>query len=113
MNSSPKYDTNEVVYFRASAARGFIEAVKISAITKITTTWLYAITYRNQLPQAPTIYGDRINFNGAINPEQVYYTEDEFVTYCKALGLAQNYLQNQLDSINQLIATNCGTSVTG
>jgi hypothetical protein len=110
MSNIPKYDTGDVVYFRSSASRGFIEAVKISIIAKISTTWVYGIQYKMQQPQVPAIFGDRISFGNVATPQQVYYTEDEFVTYCEALSLSEAYLQQQLNSIQALIATHCGTA---
>ncbi len=109
MASTPKYEIGEGVYFRSSAARGFLEAVRITIISKVQSGWIYGITYRPNEPQAPAYYGDRINL-GYVNPQQVFYTEDEFVTYCEALGLAERYLQIQLNNIQGLIASNCGTS---
>lgn len=109
MPDNPKYDLNTVVYFKTSAARGFLEPVKIGIIAKVTTGWVYGITYRAAEPITPSVFGDRINI-GRLNPQTIYYTEDEFVTYCEALGLAEAYLSTQLASIQALITTNCGTS---
>lgn len=110
MASSPKYDVNDLVYFKSSAARGFIEPVKIGIVAKIDATWVYGLKYKTAEPTVPRVFGDRINF-GNLGSQQVYYTEDEFQTYCEALSIAERYLNSQLTAIQTLIAANCG--VTG
>lgn len=109
MSNAPKYDIGTVVYFRSSAAKGFLEAVRITITTKVNYGWIYGVTYKPSEPQAPAYFGDRISL-GFINPQQVFYTEDEFVLYCEALGLAEQYYTIQLSNIQSLIANNCGTS---
>ena len=110
MANSPKYDVGDIVYFKTSAARGFIEPVKIGIVAKIDTTWVYGLKYKNSEPSAPRVFGDRISLGG-LGAQQVYYTEDEFQTYCEALSVAERYLTSQLTAIQTLIAANCG--VTG
>jgi hypothetical protein len=110
MANSPKYDVNDIVYFKSSAARGFIEPVKIGIVAKIDSTWVYGLRYKTAEPSAPRVFGDRISFGG-IGSQQVYYTEDEFQTYCEALGVAERYLAGQLTAIQSLISASCG--VTG
>jgi hypothetical protein len=109
MANSPKYDVGNVVYFKASAARGFIEPVKIGIIAKIDTTWVYGLKYKTAEPSAPRVFGDRISFGG-LNSQEVYYTEDEFLTYCEALSFSEKYLNSQLTAIQALITANCETT---
>lgn len=109
--SNPKYDINDVVYFRTSAARGFIEPVRITIVTKINSGWIYGINIKQSQPTAPSVYGDQIVFGG-YNQNQVFYSESEFVSYCEALYMSENYLATQLANIQSLIATHCGTGGT-
>jgi hypothetical protein len=75
---------------------GFIEAVRISGVSKQNTGWIYTIEGRTAQPIAPAVYGDRIsNINRAV----IYYSEDEFVTLCGALDLAEEYALSVLSKI--------------
>jgi len=94
--SSPKYEINEVVYLKESAAIGFLESVRISGIHRFNDTWIYTIVAGVNNPQHPPVYGDRISH---VNNQTLYFSEDEFVTHCDALLLAE---ANALSVLKQL-----------
>lgn len=92
----PLYKINDVVYLKESAALGFLEAVRISGVTKTSTTWLYTVYAGRMGAIAPSHFGDRKSMTEA---NFLNFTEDEFVTECEALTLTQANLQNQLDKV--------------
>jgi len=94
--NTPLYKINDVVYLRESAALGFLEAVRISGISKINSSWLYTVHAGRMGAIAPTHFGDRISMTqGNI----LNFTEDEFVSEYDAMALSQANLQRQLDKI--------------
>lgn len=103
--NSPTYGVNDVVYLKESAARGFLEAVRISFVTLGQSGWIYTVNFNASRPVNAPTYGDRIVFNqGAA----VYYTENEFVNHCEALTLALNYHQAAVAKITVQLEALCG-----
>jgi len=94
--SAPLYDIGDSVYLRESAALGFIEAVRISGVSKQSTGWVYTIEARSAQPMAPTVYGDRI---ATTNRAILYFSEDEFLPLCDALNLAEEHALSVLSKI--------------
>jgi len=117
MIAAPTYDTNDVVYLRESAAIGRIEAARISGVVRGKESWLYTITFGASSPTAPAIRGDRI---GHVVPKTVFYSEDELISLCEALEIAEAQAQSALDLIQAQRASLCtetdvtaGTDITG
>jgi hypothetical protein len=104
--SNPQYAINDVVYLRESAALGYIEAVRISGVANSNGSWIYTVSSRISQPRHATVYGDRISF---VNGATLYFTEDEFVTLCEALNLAEDCFTRALAAIQTQKATYCGT----
>ena len=98
-----------IVYLKESAALGFIEAVRISSVTKRNEGWIYTIEARSAQPIAPTLYGDRIAFT---NRATLYFSEDELIGLCDALDLAEAHATSVLLNIQAQKAKHCG-DVTG
>jgi len=94
--NAPKYDIGAVVYLKESAAMGFLEAVVISGITHNGSKWMYTIRAGRAQPTGVAYYGDRIT---AVHAKTLYFTEDEFVTHCDALTLAEANAQRALERI--------------
>ncbi|MDB4490060.1 hypothetical protein N9045_00950 [bacterium] len=92
----PLYNINDIVYLRESAALGFLEAVRVSGITRTQSTWLYSVYAGRMGAVAPTHFGDRISLTEA---NFINFTEDEFISECEALSLSVANLQRQLDSV--------------
>ncbi len=80
-----KYDFNQVVYFRESAANGFIEAVRISGVHLGKDGWLYTIN-ASLTPPSGGIFTDR---RSRVNTQILHYSESELVTVCEAYVLAE------------------------
>ncbi len=83
--TNPKYDVGQVVYFRESAALGFLEAVRIGGISLGPNGWLYALNM-TMMPPSPGGHQDRRSW---VSTQILYYTEDEFVLHYDALVLAE------------------------
>ena len=92
----PLYKNNDVVYLKESAALGFLEAVRISGVARINSTWLYTVYAGRMGAIAPSHFGDRISLTEA---NILNFTEDEFVNECEALTLSEANLQNQYDKV--------------
>ena len=105
---NPKYDLNQVVYFRESAALGHLEPVVVSGIAYFNGKWIYTIRANRALPVPVSQYGDRVNLtNGAL----LQFTEDELVILCDALVLAEANATNTLRRI-QLQRVNLCPDIT-
>jgi hypothetical protein len=109
MSSTPLYDEGDVVYLKESAALGFLEPARISAIFKRNGQWLYTVKMGAGDPNPVAHYGDRIHM---VRGSVVYFTEDEFVLLCDALDLAEANAQKQLDNIQSQKAILCATEPT-
>ena len=92
----PKYQENDVVYFKESAAIGFLEAVVISSMTRRSGQWLYSVVYKVSQPSAPAQYGD---MRSSIHGKELFYTEDELISVCEALDLAERNAERNLARI--------------
>jgi hypothetical protein len=102
--NNPTYTINDVVYLKESAARGFLEAVRISSINLGQSGWIYTVNFNASRPINSPTYGDRIVFNqGAA----VYYTESEFVNHCQALSLALAYHQAAVNKLSAQLEALC------
>ena len=108
--TSPTFQINDIVYITVSAAgRGFLESYRVDGISfaKRTGQWLYEINLA-QSPYSGTTLGDRIQNN---RERILYFTEAELTDYCTALQLCENYLLNQLASIqNRIAGSDCDTA---
>ena len=104
---NPAYHENDVVYLRESASIGFLEAIRIGSIIRYNGQWLYGATNLVKNPIAPPFYGDRITVS---HTGTVFYTEDELITICEALDMAEENAQRVLDAIRVQKANLCPTS---
>lgn len=102
--NNPKYAIDEVVYLKESSAIGFIEAARVSGITYGQDGWLYTLRTNVASPRAPTTYGDR---NAFARFGELIYSEDELITYCEALTLAEGHAQRILTNIQSQLASFC------
>lgn len=93
---APKYDIGEAVYLRESAAIGHLEAVIISGAMWGKGQWMYTVRAGRAQPTAVAYYGDRIT---AVHAKTLYYTENELITHCDALELAEANAQRALERI--------------
>jgi hypothetical protein len=100
--ATPKYNINDIIYLRESAALGFLEAVRISGVYKKGAEWLYTIYAGIAGAANANYYGDRRTLvNGSI----LHFTESELISEYDALLLTKANLQRQLDKIEQQINT--------
>jgi len=106
----PKFDINDTVYLRESAALGFLEAVRITGVHKYKDGWVYTIGSRVANPRHPATFGDRISH---VHGQTLYFSEDEFVTHCDALFLAEANATNMLQRIQSQRMAICPTEFTG
>jgi hypothetical protein len=106
----PLYDIEEVVYLKESAALGFLEAVRISGISRTKDAWIYSVSARAPQPTAVSHHGDRIN---AVAGMILYFTENEFVPLCDALSLAEANAARQLAQIQAQRASICVEPTAG
>lgn len=93
---APTYGEGDTVYLRESAALGFLEAVIINGITRNNGKWIYTIRTGVSSPIAPTVYGDR---RSLVHAKTLYFSEDELITICDALDLAEANAQRVLDKL--------------
>ena len=99
----PKYNINEVVYFRESAAIGHLEAVTVSGIV-YNGQWIYAIRAGVLMPISPAQHGDRVSM---VNAKTIMFTENELITLCEALTLAEANATIALTNIQRQKANLC------
>lgn len=108
--TSPAFQIDDVVYITVSAAgRGFLESYRVDGISydRRTGQWLYQINL-NKPPSSGVTLGDRIE---AHRERILYFAESELTDYCTALQLCENYLLNQLATIqNRLAGSDCDTA---
>lgn len=106
----PLYNINDVVYIKESAAIGHLEAVRMSGIHMYNNEWVYTITVGSSNLKSPALYGDRVS---QISTETLYFAENEFVTICDALILAEANALRALQKIQLQRASLCPESITG
>lgn len=97
--SAPLYDVGDVVYLKESAALGLVEAVRIGTVTKNNSGWAYGI-----VTSSAQMSGDR---RSVVHGGVIYYGEDEFVTLCEALNLAEANVRLKLEKIQAQRAALC------
>jgi len=90
---TPKYEPNDVVYLRESAAIGHLEAVTISGLSYYNGAWIYTIRAGRLLPTPVAQYGDRISM---VNGQTIQFSESELIPICEALALAEANATAQL-----------------
>ena len=110
MSEAPLFNIGDIVYLRESAALGYLEAVRISGITKTRVGWIYTVSARTPGPIAVAHHGDRIN---SVAGSVLYFTESEFVLVCDALDLAEANVKRQLDKIQAQKASLCVEPTSG
>lgn len=97
---TPKFDINDIVYLRESAALGFLEPVRISGISKNGTEWIYSVYAGLAGAASASLYGDR---RSLVHGNVLLFTENEFVTEYEAMLLSKANLEKQLNGINRQI----------
>lgn len=102
--NNPKYIIDEVVYIKESSAIGFIEAARIAGISYGNDGWLYTLRSNIASPRAPATYGDKNLF---ARYGELIYSEDELITYCEALTLAEGHAQRILTNIQTQLSSFC------
>ena len=107
---TPLYDIDEVVYLKESAALGFLEAMRISGISRTKGEWIYSVAARAPGPTAVSHHGDRIT---AVQGMILYFNESEFVLLCDALALAEANAQRQLTKLQAQRANLCVEPTAG
>lgn len=107
--SVPTYDVGDIAYLRESAALGFIEAVRITGVHKYNNEWVYTVGSRVANPQHEAVYGDRIS---QVHAQTLYFSENELVTLCDALALAEANALNNLQRIQAQRLSICPTEPT-
>lgn len=101
---APTYAEGDTAYLKESAALGFLEAVTISGIVRQRGKWAYTIRVGHSNPTAPRYYGDRTSL---VNAQTIYFTEDELISLCDALTLAEENAQRILDQLQAQRASLC------
>lgn len=102
--TNPLYDYGDVVYFRESAALGFIEASKISGVHRTQNGWIYSLNTRL------TPMSGGVERRSQIGTQQLMYSEDELVTKCEAFRLAEANAERVLNSLRTQRIALCGDS---
>lgn len=97
---------------RESAVLGFIEPHTISGVHRGPNGWVYTVAVRPNNPISAPHYGER---RSMVNGATIYFEECEFVGICEALTLAETYLLQQLNVVQNRLHTYCGvgTGTTG
>lgn len=105
MPTLPNYSIGSTVYFKESAALGFLETAVIDSITQNKhLEWIYTVVLPSSNPSVPAYGGDRKSFQSM---GVLYFTESELIGRCEALTLVENYLERQLANIRTLKASSC------
>lgn len=104
MSETPKFTVGQHVYLKESAALGFLETVRINGIYKSPVGWSYTVAIGGREPTGARFYGDRVSL---INNSVLFFSEDEFVSVCEALTLAERSLQKSLQDIQSKLASLC------
>lgn len=104
INNAPIYLEGDTVYLKESAALGFLEAVVINGMTRNNGKWIYTIRTGVSSPSSPTVYGDR---RSLVHGKTLYFSEDELISLCEALDLAEANAQRVLDNIKAQKASLC------
>jgi hypothetical protein len=100
MAETPLYDIGETVYYRESAALGFLEAIKLESIHHVACQGIkYKICRSFSGPDINTTFGERITHRGL---PDIYIREDELVLYDEAVCLVEQSLEVQLNNIRAL-----------
>ena len=108
--ANPLYTIGEVLYFKESAALGFLEAIRINGVHLNNTGWVYSVEAKAPLQATPALYGDRVSL---VNNATLYFSEDEFLTLCDALLLIEANLTRKLGQIQAQRASFCPDEITG
>lgn len=104
MAQTPKYAVKDDVYFRTSAAIGYLEKIRVASVAQVTPgEWVYGVARVTAQPNALPTITDNINY---VQNTQVFYRESELITYCEALPLARAYHASALAKIDMMM-TNC------
>jgi hypothetical protein len=95
----PKHSIGNLVYLRESAAYGFLEPVVISSVSNNNGRWLYTI--RTGATQS---LGDK---RSMINSAVMYFGEDELISHCEALQLAEAKARSVLSGLERQRELHC------
>ena len=110
-NSAPLFGVDGVVYLRASAQLGFLEAYRIDNVlfNKPAGVWQYQINVQKSLSAGNTIGGT----NDLQRSRILYFNELELVDLCEALTLKVAFHTSELNKASQMKAARCDGSGTG
>ena len=110
-HKTPLYDIDDVVYLKSSAARGFLEPLRVSGIAfdRTSNSWIYRIRIESRAPRGQTV-GD---FNDLKKEIPFSLSQGELVTFCEAIELAETNLTNALTRIQSLRADQCSEDTAG
>lgn len=92
-NRNPTYATGDVVYLRESAALGCLESYVISGVYSRNGSWIYTIAVNPRIIPSQFSFGER---RSMVDTHILQFEECEFVDYCAALDMAEQYLVSQL-----------------
>lgn len=104
--AAPRYQIDEVVYLRASAALGELESYRVGAVQDRGIGWVYQI-FIDSRPPAEWTLGDRIDLK---EERLLFFTEEELVSLCEALDLAATALAGTIARVKSQIDDFCANT---
>ena len=103
--AQPLYNIDDVVYLRASAKIGHLEAYKISSIHQISPNkWVYKIDIAKRMPQPQTAI-DRYDLRS--HTVGLHFEESALMTYCDALAVVISNLERRLTAMRAKWTDQC------
>ena len=92
------FAVGDIVYLRASAARGFLESYRITQIRNDGVSWIYGFEVAKRTPHISTV-----GFMNTLTQDTSFeQPAEELTDFCSALQLAINYHTTRLSELQAL-----------
>jgi hypothetical protein len=93
---SPKYNVDDIICFKESAAIGFLEHAYITSIRHDNSGgWIYSVSSSKRGPARTS------------SSQPLYFIESELILLCEALTLIVSILQSRLEDIETRLSNFC------
>ena len=97
-----QFSVNDIVYIKSSAARGFLESYRISAIYNDGFQWVYRFEVAKRTPHVASV-----GWTNTLTHDSVFeLAAEELCDFCDAVLLAEQYFTSKLAEI-QALKTRC------
>lgn len=107
MASTQKFQIEDIVYLRASANIGFLEAYRVDSVQQVVKNkWVYKLKFQAQSGASTATVGDAVTVSGPVLSE-LYFQEAELCTLCEASTLQIEALERRLAAARALYNSKC------